>query len=124
MNGNLFRGKLVRLTAEEPELVGKIFSSWYRDSELRRLWDDVPPLLWSAKMLKERAEKDGLEEDAGIVFFIRTLQEDRLIGLIGLWDTSWNHGDSEVGIAIGDREYWGKGYGTDAMRVILRYGFM
>jgi RimJ/RimL family protein N-acetyltransferase len=28
-----------------------------------------------------------------------------------------------MGIQIGEREYWGKGYGTDALRVLLRYAF-
>ncbi len=28
-----------------------------------------------------------------------------------------------MGISIGEKEYWGKGYGTDAMRVVLRYAF-
>ncbi|MCJ7660780.1 MAG: GNAT family N-acetyltransferase [Anaerolineales bacterium] len=35
----------------------------------------------------------------------------------------WSHGDSSVGIGIGEREYWSKGYGTDAMNVILRFAF-
>ena len=38
--------------------------------------------------------------------------------------TSWTHGDTFVGIGPGDREYWGKGYGTDAMKIILRYAFI
>ncbi len=63
MNGNLFRGELVRLTAEEPELLGKTFSSWDRDSEFRRLLDDEPPCLWSAKKIKEWFEKDSYEGD-------------------------------------------------------------
>jgi RimJ/RimL family protein N-acetyltransferase len=29
-----------------------------------------------------------------------------------------------MGISVGDREYWGKGYGTDAVRLILQYGFI
>jgi RimJ/RimL family protein N-acetyltransferase len=124
MNGNLFRGKLVRLTAEEPELLGKTFASWDRDSEFRRLLDDEPPCLWSAKKIQSWFEKDSYEGDeSGISFCIRTLQEDRLIGFIGLWDIEWNHGDAEVGIGIGERESWGMGYGTDAMQVILCYGF-
>ena len=28
-----------------------------------------------------------------------------------------------MGIQIGERDYWGKGYGTDALRVLLRYAF-
>ena len=33
------------------------------------------------------------------------------------------HKNAELGIMIGDKRYWNKGYGSDAMRVILRYGF-
>jgi len=124
MNGNLFRGELVRLTAEEPELLGKSFSSWDRNSEFRRLLDDEPPCLWSAKKIQSWFEKDIQEmNERSFQFLIRTLQDERLIGFIGLWDVEWSHGDAEVGIGIGDSESWGKGYGTDAMRVILRYGF-
>jgi RimJ/RimL family protein N-acetyltransferase len=36
---------------------------------------------------------------------------------------NWGGRDAFVGIAIGERDYWGKGYGTDAMRTILHYGF-
>ncbi len=28
-----------------------------------------------------------------------------------------------MGIGLGERKYWSKGYGTDAMRIILRYAF-
>jgi RimJ/RimL family protein N-acetyltransferase len=124
MNSNLFRGELVRLTAEEPELLGKTFSGWDRNSEFRRLLDDEPPCLWSAKNIQSWFEKDNEKQrEKGFYFLIRTLQDDRLIGFVGLWVDEWSHGDAEVGIGIGDKESWGKGFGTDAMRVILRYGF-
>ena len=29
-----------------------------------------------------------------------------------------------MGIGLGEREYWGKGYGTDTMRLAVRYAFM
>jgi RimJ/RimL family protein N-acetyltransferase len=56
-------------------------------------------------------------------FAIHTLADDRLIGAIELSVTQWVHGDAYVGIGIGERDDWGKGYGTDAMRVMLRYAF-
>ena len=30
---------------------------------------------------------------------------------------------AEMGIMIGDKQYWGSGYGSDAVRVLLRYLF-
>ena len=39
-----------------------------------------------------------------------------MIGFIGLFDCIMHHGDALVAIALGEREYWGKGYGTDAMQ--------
>jgi len=124
MINDIFRGELVRLTAEEPETVGKAFSVWDRDSEFRRLEDNQPPRLWSVKKIKEFIEKEHEDQrNREFVFFIRTLEGDSLIGFVELFIPTWIHGDAWVGIGIGDRHYWGKGYGTDAMRLILRYAF-
>lgn len=122
---DLFRGKLVRLSADDPEFLGKAFSRWRRNSEYQRLLDTEPPSLWSAKNIKEWFEKD-LEKKAPDEYFftIHTLEDDHLIGFVGLWGISWNQLDAWVGIGIGEPEYWGKGYGTDAMRLTLQYAFM
>ena len=74
--------------------------------------------------MKKWREED-LEESRGneFSFYIRTLDGDRLIGFVGLIDIQWNHGDAWMGIGIGERECWGKGYGTDAVRMILQYAF-
>jgi RimJ/RimL family protein N-acetyltransferase len=36
---------------------------------------------------------------------------------------SWVSGTAWVGIGIGDPDYWGKGYGTDALRLLVGFGF-
>jgi RimJ/RimL family protein N-acetyltransferase len=46
-----------------------------------------------------------------------------LIGSIELLEFSWSSGDAWVGIGIGESAYQGKGYGTEAMQILLRYGF-
>ena len=58
-----------------------------------------------------------------LFFAIRAQESDAVIGFIGLFDLYPQHGDTLVAIALGEREYWGKGYGTDAMRIMLRYAF-
>ena len=124
MSAPLFRGSLVRLAAEEPETLAKAFVRWTLDSEYFRMLDSEPQLMWSEKKYNEWLEKD-LEKDPSqnLSFGIRTLADDRLIGFMALFDESWQHGDALVSIAIGEREYWSKGYGTDAMQVMLAYVF-
>lgn len=121
---NIFCGELVRLTVEDPETAGKAFSSWARDTEYVRLLDSEPARMWSAKKIQSFVEKD-LENGypGGYFFQIRTLADDRLIGFMNLFGLNWTHGDVWLGIGLGDRECWGKGYGTDAVRVLLRYVF-
>ncbi len=121
---DIFRGELVRLSGDDPQTVAEAFQRWNRDSEYARLLDDEPPKLRSVKSFKEWFEKE-FEKDGDFHFFftIRSLEGDQLIGFIGLFGVQWNHGSAWVGIGLGERDYWGKGYGTDAMRVILCYAF-
>jgi len=124
MTGQLFRGSLVRLAAEEPENIARALVRWTLDSEYFRMLDSAPQLMWSEKKYKEWLEKDVEKDPAQNLFFgLRTLADDQLIGFMALFDESWAHGDALVSIAIGEREYWSKGYGTDAMRVMLAYAF-
>jgi RimJ/RimL family protein N-acetyltransferase len=119
---DLFRGQLVRLTGEDPETRAKAEVRWERDTEYHRLADDEPAQLWSEKKMKEWMEK-RLEREYLHEFSIRSLSDDRLIGYVGLL-VKWPHGDASVGIAIGERDLWGKGYGTEAMQLVLQYAFM
>jgi RimJ/RimL family protein N-acetyltransferase len=124
MNSDLLRGDLVHLTAENPEVMADNFSRWNQDTEWLRLLDTEPPRMFSAKKWREWLEKDLDKERVDDFFFaIRTLTDNTLIGFIGLFDLFLQHGDTLVAIALGEREYWGKSYGTDAMRVMLRYAF-
>ena len=124
MMNNIFQGKLVSLVAEDPQVVANAYAKWNRNAEFKRLLDADPAMLWSEKKIKEWLEKEM--EDEGTKFFtfqIRELQSGKMIGFTGIGDLLWNHGDGWVGIGIGEPEYWGKGYGTEAMQLTLRYAF-
>ena len=66
---------------------------------------------------RQRGDKDSL------IFAILTSGEGRLIGNCGLHQIDWTNRHAIFGIFIGDKNYWGKGYGTDATRALLRYAF-
>ena len=124
VNANLFTGSLVRLGAEDPKQMADAFARWNQDTEYYRLLDTDPARLYSAKKIKEWLEKDLETDPPNFVFFaIHTLSDDRLIGFTAFEGIDWSNRDTYVAVGIGERDLWGKGYGTDAMQVILRYGF-
>ncbi len=123
MMNDLFRGRLVRLANDSPETRSKVEARWQRDTEFHRLADSEPAGVISEKKLREMMEKRMEQGPERYGFSIRTLEDDRLIGGIGLYLPEVHGRDAFVGIVIGEREFWGRGFGTDAMRLILRYAF-
>ena len=121
---DLLTGKLVRLAGIDPEELSKSFSRWNRDSEFKRLLDFDPTHLHSTKAIKEWMEKHLETEKDTFWFSIRALEDDRLLGDIDLVVVDWSSRDAFVGLGIGERDFWGKGYGTDAMKLVLRYAFL
>lgn len=120
----LFQGKLVRLTAEDPQVVVDHFSKWNRDTEYWRLLADEPAMAYTKSQIKEFVEGELTGDRQDVFFFmIRSLADDRIIGETGLDGVQWNHGETFVGISIGEKALWNQGYGTDAMQVLLRYAF-
>jgi RimJ/RimL family protein N-acetyltransferase len=122
MNNSLFLGELVRLGAADAKRDAELIAKGSRDAEYSRLLDSDPARPVAAKVLEAELEEE-LEEKDSITFVVYTLDGDKAIGFVGLGGISWNNGDAWVGIGIWDPEYRGKGYGTDAMRLMLRYAF-
>jgi RimJ/RimL family protein N-acetyltransferase len=122
---DILKGELVRLSAFDPEEMGKAYAIWNRDSEFKRLLDTDPNRLYSAKagidFFNKMVEKAKPENHA---FSIRALEDNRLLGDIGLdVINGWMGRTAFVGLGLGNRKDWGKGYGTDAMKIILRFAF-
>ena len=121
---DLFRGEFIRLTMEEPEARARAEARWQRDSEYHRLTSGEAPEMFSSKKIKDGIEKslEGGFKPESYKFSIRSLADEQLIGFMGLW-FDLIHADLWMRLGIGDRADWSKGYGTDAMKVCLRYAF-
>ena len=63
------------------------------------------------------------ERDDWVGFAIYALPDLRPIGITNIRDFANPHGTAEFGIAIGDPADRGKGYGTEATRIMLDYAF-
>ncbi len=117
---NVWQGKLVRLAARNAETDAALEARWERDTEFHRLSSPRPAYPVTLNQTKQWFEDRGPDS---FRFSIHALSDDRFLGDVGLWIGSWASGEAWVGIGIGDRGDWGKGYGTDAMQLILRYAF-
>lgn len=50
-------------------------------------------------------------------------ENDQLIGRTGLFTLDRQSGSAELGIVIGEPSCWGRGYGRDAVRTLVDFGF-
>ena len=79
----------------------------------------------SAQILTVDDERKYFEnpKDSDCVFFIVRKENDELIGTVGLHNINNISRRATLGIFIGDKNGRNKGYGTEAVRLILEYGF-
>jgi len=49
--------------------------------------------------------------------------DEKFIGICALFDFDHTAHTCELGVAIGDKDYWGKGYGQDAVALLVHYAF-
>jgi RimJ/RimL family protein N-acetyltransferase len=121
MDNPLLMGNLVRLVAEDPKNAPEVLAQWDRDTEYTRLLEIHPVRLRGLSEVRRSLEQDLTNRS--FFFAIQALADNQMIGFIGVFRVRYHHGDCMVGIGIGDPQYRGKGYGTEAMQLLLRFAF-
>ena len=97
-------------------------------------WFNDPEVIQYLKMylpMTEMAEEKFIEElgttgmVTRVIFVIEATdgKNNKPIGNIALGNIHPKDHHAVFGIAIGEKDYWGQGYGTEAARLIIRYGF-
>jgi RimJ/RimL family protein N-acetyltransferase len=122
---SLFEGQLVRLGPIDHEKDPEVVARWTHDPLLRMVLGGVArPLSTEAvKKMLEKIEKKMEEGKNLFHFMLRAREDDRLVGLahILLFDLTGCSGRLNLGIGdVADRE---RGYGADALELLLRYSF-
>lgn len=64
-----------------------------------------------------------LMDDKANMVFIVALNDGTPIGTMGLHRIDWKDRVATTGAMLGEPQYWGKGYGTDAKMALLKYAF-
>jgi RimJ/RimL family protein N-acetyltransferase len=115
----MFKGEKVNLRAIREEDIPRLIE-FSQDIELAGL-DCAPPRAHPTELI--RADYQNLIKDDPNRAFFAIEADGKYIGDCGLGGLSDPHGTAELGIVIGDHAYWGKGYGREAVRLLLHYGF-
>lgn len=122
---NFFESTDLRLTAIRPEADAPIEARWTH--EARYLWAlggnfifPQPPS--RLKKFYEQLEKD-MDEKRLVHFMLRLRADDSLLGFARLEWLELQHGKALLRLAIGDPAQRGRGYGSQAINLILRYAF-
>jgi RimJ/RimL family protein N-acetyltransferase len=118
----LLEGRRVTLRGFLIEDIQSIYG-WLRRPEIARY-------LYSASLPKTLRETETyVEQQIGHVdplnraFIIALRAEATSIGVTGCHNIDWPNRSAEIGIYIGEPEQLGKGYGTEAMELLLAYSF-
>jgi RimJ/RimL family protein N-acetyltransferase len=119
----LFSGQLVNLRAFTDGDI-KPSVDFMNDMEIILNLDDDAPMpqsfetqkLWFEEMRKDKKKYRDF-------FWAIDTKDGKFIGGCGVNHMDRKNRVARVGIFIGDREYLGKGYGTDAMKVLLEFLF-
>ena len=93
--------------------------NWYNDKELNRLAG------WAEGRISTYSLRQNLAKAFGYdpMNLIIEAKNSKPIGTIQLYNFDEQNQSCKLGIRIGDRNYWGKGYGEDAINTILKYAF-
>jgi len=120
----MLEGKTVRLRSIELADVDELLKGW-NDLELRNLvgaaaqgpmsrWEEEEWIrsIWREKQAKTR-----------FTFAIERIEDRMLLGTTGLFNINWVDKSAVCGIDVAGRGNWGKGYGSEAMRLLLDFAF-
>ena len=95
---------------------------WNNDPELNRLDSEIPYEEETFGEFKRRFETMCNQPPRSHQDFeIHT--DDSLIGVAYVARINTHHRHALIGITIGDRDYWGKGYGRESIRLLMDYCF-
>src|SRR5438874_531762 len=118
----MLEGRLVRLRPLQMEDLDR-YVTWFNDPEVRRYLAARYPMGKAAEAdwLEARAKTPtGLEN---LTFAVESLDDRCHIGSVAFHEVRPEDRKATFGIMIGDRKFWDRGFGTDATRTLLRFGF-
>ena len=121
----IIKGERIRLRAAEREDI-PMFLRWINDEDVTENLPSLMPISqfeeedWYESMMKKPASEHAL-----VIEIKDEKKKDNYIpiGNCTFFHINWINRSTEIGIMIGEKSFWNKGYGTETMRLMLEHGF-
>ena len=115
-------GERIRLRHTEREDL-PFFVEWLNDPDVRR----GPMLHLPLSIAEEEQWFENMltspQDERPLVIEAKTEDDWTMIGNSSFHNLDWRNRNAELGIFIGEKSYWDRGYGTEVMRLLLKHGF-
>jgi len=114
-------GKKIYLRPLGRDDLGDVYLSWLNDSAINRyLESGVFP---STRDGLEKYYEQVINSQNQVMLAIVEKETDKHIGNVKLGLINWVHRKATFGILVGEKEFWGRGFGSESTRLMVEYGF-
>jgi [ribosomal protein S5]-alanine N-acetyltransferase len=120
---NIFflKGERIHLRALMEKDLNSYYLQWLNDEEVCRSNSHA---VFPNTEQKMKSYFDNLQnQQQHVVLAIVHTESERHIGNVSLQNINWVSRNGEFAILLGDKDYWGGGYGEEAAQLIVDYGF-
>lgn len=118
---NLLCGSHIRLTAVN-ERDEETIASWFNDVQFLRYFDFLAAVPKRLSDIKSYLQRFSATDDR-YLFAARLVETGEIIGILGFDDIVWSSRVATLFIGIGDGRHTARGYGKEALELLLDYGF-
>lgn len=118
----MYNGKLVKLRSYKEADIERAIE-FINDEEVKKLLDSNIPFPMTKWQEEEWIKSRKVGADFTYDFAIEDLETGKYIGGCSINECDVKNRNCTIGIMIGDKEYWGRGYGSDALKVLVKFIF-
>jgi [ribosomal protein S5]-alanine N-acetyltransferase len=114
------KGERIHLRALMEKDLTSSYLQWLNDEEVCR---NNSHAVFPNTEQRMKTYYNSIQNQLNVVLAIIHSDTDRHIGNVSLLNINWISRNAEFAILMGEKDFWGKGYGKEAARLIVQYGF-
>ena len=117
----LLEGNSIYLRPLKESDIESNYPKWFDDSEVCK-YNSHEPFTKTRQDFIDYVNKVKNSKNE-YVFAICDKKNNTHMGNIAIQKIDWKNKNGEIAIIIGEKEYWGKGIGKEAWKLVIDYGF-